>query len=166
MIDLKDCSREDLIRVIAKMKDGISSFSSHNTGYDNNTCELLNRIGTQAIEKCCDTIGWNIKEKSKLEWEQNPPKEPMSWDDAVKYSDSLNTMREYGWRLPTKEELLDAYSDEIQGFKPFYYWSSTTHALFTNFAWYVCFQKDYLYGYANFYSKDYNYYVRCVREVK
>lgn len=59
MKDLKDCSREDLIRVIAKMKDGIGSFSNYNTGYHDNICELLNHIGSQAIEEC-DTIGWKI----------------------------------------------------------------------------------------------------------
>lgn len=59
MKDLKDCSRDDLIRIIATMKDGID-FSNYNTGLDEETCELLNRIGSQAIEEC-DIIGWKIK---------------------------------------------------------------------------------------------------------
>lgn len=59
MKDLKDCSREDLIRVIAKMTDGIGKFSNYNTGYDDETCDMLNLIGSQAIKEC-DTIGWKI----------------------------------------------------------------------------------------------------------
>lgn len=67
MKDLKDCSREDLIRVIAKMTDSVGKFSNYNTGYDEETCELLNSIGSQAIKEC-ETIGCNIEEKPKLEW--------------------------------------------------------------------------------------------------
>ena len=59
MKDLKDCSKDDLIRVIATMKDGIGNFSNYNTGYDDEVCKLLNQIGSQAIEEC-DTIGWKI----------------------------------------------------------------------------------------------------------
>lgn len=64
MINLKDCSRENLIRVIAKMTDSVGKFSNYNTGYDDETCVLLNSIGFQAIKEC-DSIGWNIKEKPK-----------------------------------------------------------------------------------------------------
>lgn len=58
MKDLKDCSREDLIRIIAIIKDSID-FSNYNTGLDDETCDMLNHIGWQAIKEC-DTIGWKI----------------------------------------------------------------------------------------------------------
>lgn len=58
MKDLKDCSREDLIRIIATIKDGID-FSNYNTGLDDETCGMLNHIGSQAIEEC-GIIGWKI----------------------------------------------------------------------------------------------------------
>lgn len=61
-MELKDCSRENLIRVIAKITDSVGKFSNYNTGYDEETCELLNSIGSQAIKEC-DTIGWNIEKK-------------------------------------------------------------------------------------------------------
>lgn len=57
MIDLKDCSRENLIRIIAKMKNEVGHFRVYRS--DDETCELLNSIGSQAIKEC-DTIGWNI----------------------------------------------------------------------------------------------------------
>lgn len=60
MIHLKDCSKENLIRVIAKMTDSVGKFSNYNTGYDDETCDLLNSIGSQAIKEC-ETIGWEIK---------------------------------------------------------------------------------------------------------
>lgn len=161
MRDLKDCSREDLIRIIAKMQSGIGEFFNSNTGYDNETCELLNSIGLQAIEEC-DTIGWKSEEKPKLEWQENPPEKLMTWDEATQYADSLNTMSEYGWRLPTKEELKNAYVNDLEGFDSTDYWSSSTYAQDTTNAWYVDFDDGGVYDY----SKASDSYVRCVREVK
>lgn len=43
----------------------------------------------------------------KLEWQENPSKEPMSWDETDKYAKSLGE----GWRLPTIEELRNFYKD-------------------------------------------------------
>lgn len=33
--------------------------SNYNTGLDDETCDMLNRIGSQAIKEC-DSIGWKI----------------------------------------------------------------------------------------------------------
>jgi formylglycine-generating enzyme required for sulfatase activity len=37
----------------------------------------------------------------KLEWQEDAPKNPMNWDEAMKYAKSLGD----GWRLPTRRKL-------------------------------------------------------------
>lgn len=86
----------------------------------------------------------------------------MSWDEATKYADSLNTMSEYGWRLPTIEELEEAYNNKIVEFQSYSYWSSITYVQNTNYAWNVDFSN----GFVDFNDKTDDYYVRCVRGVK
>jgi formylglycine-generating enzyme required for sulfatase activity len=100
--------------------------------------------------------------KPKLEWEQNQPSNPMSWDEATQYADSLNTMSEYGWRLPTRGELDEAYRTKVKGFQSYNYWSSTISDLDTLNAWYVDFSD----GVGHYYYKKGRVFVRCVREVK
>ena len=156
MKHLKDCSREDLIRIIATIKDGID-FSNHNTGLDDETCDMLNRIGSQAIKEC-DKIGWKIEEKPKLEWQQNPPKERMTWYEALQYAKSL----EDGWKLPTIKELTQAQINKVEEFYPFPYWSIDTYEQDPSIVWFLHF----LYGNVDVSSKASNYYVRCVRKVK
>ena len=92
----------------------------------------------------------------KEEWEQNPPSNRMTWDEAMKYAESLGVE----WRLPTKEELKHAYDNNLECFSSSNYWSSSTYAKLTNFAWNVNFK----YGLVNFYNKTLNFYVRCVRD--
>jgi len=103
-----------------------------------------------------------------------------NWKDAQKIC------RVSGGRLPTIDELnkvVTACGGEVtkdwishkiiqnnnnsnyqncykeKGFIFYYYWSSTTNARYTNYAWGVNFG----YGYTRNYSKSYNSYVRCVR---
>ena len=69
------------------------------------------------------------------------------------------------WRLPTVNELIAMYDynkgkPKIDGFCG-YYWSSTTREGYPSYAWYVNF---YCGSVSNSYSKDGNYYVRCVRD--
>ena len=99
-------------------------------------------------------------EKPKLEWEQNPPSNLMTWGKANEYADTLGN----GWRLPTKEELKKAYDNKIEGFKKtLAYWSSEEYAQNTIYAWNVNFNL----GFVSSNFKAYNgFYVRCVREVK
>ena len=92
----------------------------------------------------------------KLEWQQNPPTNRMNWNEALDYAKSLGE----GWRLPTKEELKHAYDNNLECFSSSNYWSSSTYAQLTNFAWNVNFK----YGLVNFYNKTLNFYVRCVRD--
>ena len=120
-------------------------------GYSLNTDEFF--------EKLKYTLEDRIE--PKLEWEQNPPSKPMTWDEATQYADSLNTMSDYGWRLPTIKELKEAYDSKLEGFRSSNYWSSSTYVQLTNFAWNVNFK----YGLVNYYNKTLNFYVRCVRDV-
>ena len=82
----------------------------------------------------------------------------MTWDEAMEYAKSLGD----GWRLPSKEELKEAYDNKIEGFKSGYYWSSSTYVKSTTNAWGVGLFN----GSVNSYSKANGYYVRCVREIK
>ena len=93
----------------------------------------------------------------KLEWQENPPSDPMTWDEANEYVKSLGE----GWRLPTKEELKEAYDSKIEGFKKsLAYWGSEEYVQNTIYAWLVNFYNRYvLYG-----GKTNSYYVRCVKD--
>jgi hypothetical protein len=91
----------------------------------------------------------------KLEWQENPPKNLMTWDEATEYAKSLGD----GWRLPTRAELVDAYDNNVQGFLLDYNWSSTTYSRNTNNAWCVNLYD----GHVSNGSKTYGSFVRCVR---
>lgn len=87
----------------------------------------------------------------KVEWGETAPYS-MTWDEAKKWCE------EQGGRLPTEEELLQAFHDGVEGFlQPYYYWSATENN--SSIAWNV----DMYNGSANFYDKTSTYYVRCVR---
>lgn len=97
-----------------------------------------------------------------LEWEKNTINKCMTWKEANDYAYSLR----YNWRLPTREELILAYKNKIQGFQLGYYWSSSLITekykyRFKDVYTVISFKN----GFVN-YKKDNNlYYVRCVREI-
>lgn len=109
----------------------------------------------QSIEKN-SKLEW--QENFKLQWHENLQIQPMDWDNAVIYSKLLGG----DWRLPTRAELVDAYDNNIKGFKKEFYWSSYTYARDTNLAAFVDFDTGCVLGM----NKANNYYVRCVRELK
>ena len=92
-------------------------------------------------------------------------------DTATTYCTNLQLGVYSDWRLPTHEELGSIvyvnssgnnYPKIKLGFANTasdYYWSSTTIAGYTDYAWVVDFND----GYSNTYYKTYSYYVRCVR---
>jgi len=82
----------------------------------------------------------------------------MNWDDAMKACADLGD----GWRLPTRLELLLMYNnqDELGGFANYFYWSSTE--LDNYFAW----GQNFGSGTQGGYNKNYNSYVRAVRDIK
>ena len=94
----------------------------------------------------------------KLEWQEDAPKKPMTWYEAIEYAKSLGD----GWRLPTRSELINAYDSSVKGFMNDYYWSSSTYAQNTSLAWYVFFYN----GSVGYDHKTFNNYVHCVREIE
>lgn len=56
--ELKDCSREDLIKIIANMS--LCSIDYTVLGCREETSNKLKHIGTQAITEC-DRIGWDFE---------------------------------------------------------------------------------------------------------
>jgi len=93
----------------------------------------------------------------------------MSWEAAISYCEALSLSGYDDWRLPNRKELhsIVHYSRynpaiEISVFpdtSSSYYWSSTTSALNTDYAWNVGFN----YGYVYYYYKSNSYYARAVR---
>jgi hypothetical protein len=74
----------------------------------------------------------------ELEWQENPPEKLMNWNEATQYADSLGE----GWRLPTIEELISAYEDQVIGFRYEVYWSSSTYDQDVTYAWVVYIEGD------------------------
>lgn len=99
-----------------------------------------------------------VEEKPKLEWEQNPPSNLMTWDEAIEYAKTLGD----GWRLPTKEELEKAYVGKVEEFYFRKYWSLSVAHLDNLNAWYVDFSD----GVGHYYYKAGRVFVRCVREIE
>jgi len=56
-----------------------------------------------------------------LEWEEFHCTEKMSYFDALEY---VETVSDYGWRIPTCQELINACKTNINGFQRWGYWSS------------------------------------------
>jgi hypothetical protein len=80
-------------------------------------------------------------------------------DKKMNQQEAEGWCKKQGGRLPTMIELLQAYKDKIPGFKSDRYWSSTTYAGYTDFAWFVGFYG----GGPDYDYKTNAYYVRCVR---
>ena len=87
-------------------------------------------------------------ETTGLMWQQGGSSEEMVYIEAAEYIIELNQKRHAGfndWRLPTLSELkalttgTEAVSSgnmrAFTGVQSFYYWSSTTSAYHTDYAW-------------------------------
>jgi len=108
-----------------------------------------------------------IDNATGLEWQDNETVRKM-WSDAISYCSSL-PLDSGGWRLPTIEELETLVDDGryspsttegvFQHISSYHYWSSTTNADSSDYAWGVHFYHGY--SYSN--TKTGSYYVRCVR---
>ena len=96
-------------------------------------------------------------------WQVNPPQDPMPCQDAMDYAASI------GARLPTINELFPMFN-RMTG-KPLvipelkwqsnFYWSSTTYAPLTSYAWVVSFLDGYMFNG----GKSNMSYVRCVKDI-
>jgi hypothetical protein len=119
------------------------------------------RIGTERVV---------IDREQNLTWQDNSDvnSTTKTWAAAGSYCGALNLYLHNDWRLPTIEELLyitdkgrviPAIDPTFKYVSSDVYWSSTTLASDSSYAWTVYF--DYGYDYRN--GKTYEYYVRCVR---
>jgi len=105
-----------------------------------------------------------------LMWQQQDDGTTRLWDAAISYCEGLSLAGHENWRLPNIKELesitddsLDIPAIDTTAFPSTVasdYWSSTTHAFNSNFAWFVGFGI----GYVGYLDKNNNtLYARCVR---
>ena len=101
----------------------------------------------------------------------DPPTGPdrYNWEQALTYCESLELASYTDWRLPTAKELASIVDNTM--YNPSinttyfpdtmadYYWSSTTDANYSAYAWYAHFN----FGNVGSYDKTYGEYVRAVR---
>ena len=107
---------------------------------------------------------------SGLQWQDNTAAKTVtrSWQEAISYCEALNLGEKSDWRLPNINELISLVNDTrynpaiyttFQNVASNFYWSSTTYASNSYFAWFVNFYNGGRYDS----GKNRNYYVRCVR---
>ena len=106
-------------------------------------------------------------DQTGLIWQDDAVGSTMTWQAAIGYCEGLDFADAQDWRLPNINELLSITDMNRNGygidaaFQHYVstYWSSTSLAPDPEKAWYVLFDK----GYGYWYSKNYPFYVRCVR---
>jgi len=105
------------------------------------------------------------KKEPKLMWSESVNKH-MTWEEAIKYANDLREGGYDDWRLPTIEELVSLIDYTKFGpacndtrMNSARYWSCTTYAGNTSYAWSVFFN----FGSVYYQYKANNGYVRCVR---
>ena len=104
-----------------------------------------------------------------LMWQQKYYDVPRSWYASIDYCDGLRRGGHTDWRIPDEYELQDIvdyghYQPAIDtayfsGTMPYYYWSSSTYAVYASDAWTVNFYS----GGVIFVEKNDNRWVRCAR---
>jgi len=102
-------------------------------------------------------------------WQQRDDNVTRNWDDAVSYCQGLSLGGSGDWRLPDIKELrsiidgrvsyLAIDTDVFPGTNSGPYWSATTFAPNSGYAWSVSLNG----GTTSFPHKSFPYYVRCVR---
>ncbi|MBI4689287.1 MAG: DUF1566 domain-containing protein [Nitrospirae bacterium] len=113
-----------------------------------------------------------------LVWMKSPDSTTKMWTDAITYSNNLSLCGYTDWRLPNVNELESLVNAgqadtaswlNSQGFsnvQPDYYWTSTTYAFGTNFAYVVNIYDGKMLYYGSktiSYNYTYLYYVWPVR---
>ena len=104
-----------------------------------------------------------------LTWQQQGPDSEMNWKGALAYCETLSLGGYTDWRLPSREELRSIVdygkydpamdTEYFPDIRSSSYWSATTNAGSTSYAWYVYFSL----GYGPSSTKSGSRYVRGVR---
>ena len=111
-----------------------------------------------------------LDNETGLVWEQTPDTVERGWSSAIGHCYNREVGGRKGWRLPTIEELSSLVDTSqsrlvLPAGHPFtnvqssYYWSSSSYAAYTSYAWNVYFGD----GGVSFLDKDFGYYAWCVR---
>jgi hypothetical protein len=120
------------------------------------------------VDNCNGTVSDSV---TGLTWQQGDAHNSTSrnWEEALDYCECLTLAGKSDWRLPNVRELesivaWDNYSpaidtDYFPDCRSSSYWSGSTYAYYTDYAWIVHFYD----GYAGYHLKANHYYVRCVR---
>ncbi len=105
---------------------------------------------------------------TKLIWQKVPYSDTLSWENALRYADSLTLAGYTDWRLPNVKEI-ESIEDLTKNnpsvdttyfkMKVAHYWSSTTLPNLTTKAWYLYT----LWGITTYDPKTFQDYVLCVR---
>lgn|GEM_PF-3105370 len=107
------------------------------------------------------TIVTTVDTATNLMWQDNSYISRHNWDSAVNYCNNLELANHPDWRLPSKDELSGLYNRRhiLNSYEPYYYWSSTTDASDTDYAWDMGFDDGSVFNS----PKSDNDNVRCVR---
>ncbi len=123
---------------------------------------MLCLTGTAFAQQCVDNGDGTVTDKGAgLMW-QKATAGPMDWDAAMSYASSISLGGHSGWWLPNIDELQALYHSPCKSMMevvPSNYWSSTTNANYTSYAWLVNFHNGYVSGS----YKSLSDYVRAVR---
>jgi len=113
-----------------------------------------------------DTTQIVTDSKTQLQWQDDVTVSDKTWTEAIAYCEGLTLGGYSDWRLPNLKELTSIVDDTkanpsidtavFANTASNYYWSSTTYANHSHYAWYVAGRQDYN-------SKSHDHYVRCVR---
>ncbi len=173
--DDKGASASDYVQVFVTSSGGGGSTTPHNLPDTGQTADYTATFGEDSdyaittpsyTDNGDGTITDNV---TGLTWQKQDDATARTWANAGVYCDASTLGGYSDWRLPSRMELVSIvdygrYSPAINatyfpGTSSSSYWSSTTTAYSTSYAWYV----DFDYGYSSNTNNAYSYYVRCVR---
>jgi len=117
-----------------------------------------------------NTNGTITDNAAELIWQKEDDNITKNWVDANSYCENLSLGGSSNWRLPSIEELvqLSDKGDRLPSINPIFtstdssnYWSSSTSATNSSFAWSI----DFTFGITDTQDKVNTYYVRCVQSL-
>jgi hypothetical protein len=117
---------------------------------------MFGRFGEGKMKRFKDNSNGTVTDKKTgLMWTKNANHGQKSWCEAMAFCKNLEFAGHDDWRLPTDKELESLisryqYGPTLPKNHPFinvkssYYWSSSTCAYFTNYAWCVGMRSGYV----------------------